>query len=170
MDDLAGELGMSKKTLYAHFSSKIALLQAVMSDKINSVEADLEKAVADSPEDFPARLQALLACMRAHTDEISAIYVRDVQREAPELFALVQKKRRELIQRFFGKLLQDGRKAGMIRKDIPAVMMIEMLMGAVDAVVNPAKMGELESTPKVAFYQIITIFLEGVLTKEGRTK
>jgi hypothetical protein len=48
--------------------------------------------------------------------------------------------------------------------------MIEMLMGAVDAVVNPAKMGELESTPKIVFNQIITIFLEGILTEEGRTK
>ena len=44
-------------------------------------------------------------------------------------------------------------------------MMIEMLMGAVDAVVNPAKMWRARRHPKVAFYQIITIFLEGVLTK-----
>src|SRR5690349_13753943 len=28
MDDLAAELGMSKKTLYVHFSSKMVLLQA----------------------------------------------------------------------------------------------------------------------------------------------
>jgi hypothetical protein len=108
--------------------------------------------------------------MRKHTEEIGESYVRDVRREAPELFAVVQKRRRELIQRIFGKLLEDGRKAGMIRKDVPTVMMIEMLLGAVDSVVNPAKMGELESTPKVAFNQIITIFLEGVLTGEGRKK
>ncbi len=30
MDDLARELGMSKKTLYAHFASKEALLRAVL--------------------------------------------------------------------------------------------------------------------------------------------
>lgn len=170
MDDLAGELGMSKKTLYAHFSSKMVLLQAVMGDKMSSVEADLEQAMAHHPGDFPARLQAMLSCMRSHTEEIGEPYVRDVRREAPELFALVQRRRHELIQRFFGKLLQDGRKAGMIRKDIPATMMIEMLLGAVDTVVNPTKMGELESTPKVAFHQIITIFLEGVLIKKGKKK
>ena len=170
MDDLAGELGMSKKTLYAHFPSKMALLQAVMHDKMSAVEADLEQAMSGNDGDFPERLQAMLACMRHHTDELGEPYIRDVRREAPELFALVQQRRRDLIQRFFGKLLHDGCKAGMIRKDIPAVMMIEMLLGAVDAVVNPAKMGELESTPKVAFHQIITIFLEGVLTKEGRKK
>jgi len=122
MDDLALEMGMSKKTLYAHFPSKTALLQAVMRDKISSVEADLERAMSETPDDFPARLQALLFCLRTHTNEIGERYVRDVRREAPELFALVQQRRRELIQRHFGKLLQDGRKAGMIRKDIPATM------------------------------------------------
>jgi AcrR family transcriptional regulator len=170
MDDLAVEMGVSKKTLYAHFESKTALLQAVMRDKMSSVEADLERATSGCRDDFPARLQALLSCLRTHTDEIGEAYVRDVRRDAPELFALVQQRRRELIQRHFGRLLQDGRKAGMIRKDIPAAMMIEMLLGAVDAVVNPAKMGELETTPKAAFQQIITIFLEGVLTREGKTK
>jgi len=170
MDDLAAELGMSKKTLYAHFPSKMALLQEVMRDKMSSVEADLERVLAEVGDGFPARLQALLACMRMHTEEISEPYVRDVRREAPELFASVQHRRRELIQRFFGKLIEDGCRAGMIREDIPTTMMIEMLLGAVDAVVIPAKMGELETTPKVAFSQIITIFLEGVLTKEGRRK
>ena len=170
MDDLAAELGMSKKTFYAHFPSKIALLQAVMMQKMGEVQADLERALVEGAKEFPARLQAMLSCMRTHTEEISAAYVRDVRREAPELFALVQERRRELIQRFFGKLIEDGRKGGMIRKDIPATMMIEMLLGAVDAVVNPTKMGELDSTPKVAFYQIITIFLEGVLTAKGKGK
>ena len=170
MDDLAAELGMSKKTLYAHFPSKMALLQEVMRDKINSVEADLERVLAETGDGFPARLQALLSCMRTHTEEISEPYVRDVRREAPELFAMIQHRRRELIQRFFGKLIEDGCKAGMIRQDIPTTMMIEMLLGAVDAVVIPAKMGELETTPKVAFSQIIMIFLEGVLSSEGRKK
>lgn len=170
MDDLAAELGMSKKTLYAHFDTKMALLQAVMCDKMNAVEADLERALTEGANDFSSHLQALLSCMRTHTEEIGESYVRDVRREAPELFAVVQKRRRELIQRIFGQLLEDGRKSGMIRTDIPTVMMIEMLLGAVDAVVNPAKMGELESAPKVAFNQIITIFLEGVLTSKGRKK
>jgi len=168
MDDLAEELGMSKKTLYAHFSSKIALLQTVVGDKMNSVESDLGRAMLDGGEDFPTRLRALVSCLRAHTEEIGEAYIRDVRREAPELFALVQKRRRELIQHFFGKLLQEGRKAGMIRRDIPATMLIEILLGAVDAVVNPAKMGELGTVPNVAFCQIITVFLEGVVIKEKR--
>lgn len=170
MDDLADELGMSKKTLYAHFSSKTALLEAVIGDKLNRVEADLDRVMSDDAEDFPARLHALLAGMRAHTEEIQPAFVRDVQREAPELFALVQGGRRKLIQRHFGKLLKDGRKAGTIRKDIPVELLIEIIVGAVDAIVNPARLGELGLTPRTGFTQIISVFLEGVLVREGGAK
>jgi AcrR family transcriptional regulator len=170
MDDLAAELGMSKKTLYAHFPSKMELLQAVILDKMSSVEAGLQRAMSESQGDFSARLEAMLFCVRSHTEEIGEPYLRDVRREAPELFALIQQRRREHIQRYFGRLLQEGRKAGMIRSDIPATMMIEMLLGTVDAIVNPAKLGELGTTPKAAFHHIITIFLEGVLIRKGRAK
>src|SRR5213080_2768793 len=89
MDDLAAELGMSKKTLYAEFSSKTALLRAVLLDKFASVEKDLDAVMARCPDDAMAGLQQLLACMQSHTEEIQPPFVRDIRREAPELFKLV---------------------------------------------------------------------------------
>ena len=35
MDDLARELGMSKKTVYAHFASKEDLLRAVLAHRVS---------------------------------------------------------------------------------------------------------------------------------------
>src|SRR5438128_11703458 len=61
MDDLAGELAISKKTLYAHFPSKIALLEAVLADKFAGVEATLEEITRAFPHDFQAALHQLLA-------------------------------------------------------------------------------------------------------------
>ena len=49
MDDLAEELGVSKKTLYSHFPSKIALLEAVLADKFASLEANLEEITRAFP-------------------------------------------------------------------------------------------------------------------------
>ena len=171
MDDLAEELAMSKKTLYANFPSKTALLEAVITDKLGRVEADLKSAMSGEAADFPARLQAMLLCMRRQTDEIQPAFVRDVQREVPELFALVQNGRRKLIQRYFGKLLKEGRKAGSIRDDIPVDLTIEILVGAVDAIINPARMTELGLTPRTGFAHIISVFLEGVLVRpRGRKR
>src|SRR5437588_7649843 len=64
MDDLATELGMSKKTLYAEFPSKTALLRAVLLDKFASVEKDLAAVIGRGSRDATAGLQELLAGMQ----------------------------------------------------------------------------------------------------------
>jgi AcrR family transcriptional regulator len=170
MDDLAEELGMSKKTLYACFPSKAALLEAVLLDKFRSVEADLNGITSDCSSGVLAALHQLLACMQRHTEEIQPPFVRDMRREGPERFKLVESRRRDVIQRHFGKLLGEGRKAGIIRKDIPVKLIMEILLGAVQAIMNPPKIAELGLTPKTGFSTIITVILEGVITATARSK
>src|SRR5436190_7332996 len=125
MDDLAAELGMSKKTLYAHFPSKAALLESMLLDKFRSVEADLTRIASECPSDFAACLPRLLACIQRHTDEIRSPFVRDVQREAPALFRVVEGRRREVIRRHFSKVVGQGRREGLIRKVVAVRLMID---------------------------------------------
>lgn len=161
---------MSKKTLYVHFPSKTALLEAMVDDKLVHIQSDLGAIMDADAISFPDRLQRLLAGLRGHMTEIQPAFVRDVQREEPNLFARIQHGRRKMIQQCFGKLLQEGRKAGAVRKDIPIDLLIEMLIGTVDAVVAPARVEELGITPRTAFAQIVAVFLEGVLVRKGGAK
>jgi AcrR family transcriptional regulator len=167
MDDLAGELGMSKKTLYAEFGSKTALLEAMLLDKFRSVEADLTPITSAGTADFAGALQRLLACMQQHIDEVKPPFLRDIQRECPELFQVVEGRRRELIERHLGKLLAEGRRAGMVRRDVPVHLIMEILMAAVQAIVNPSRLLELGLTPIRGVTAVITVVLNGVLTREG---
>jgi AcrR family transcriptional regulator len=168
MDDLAEELGVSKKTLYAHFPSKIALLEAVLADKFAGVEAKLNDIARAYPHDFSAALHELLANMQRELDEIKPPFVRDMRQKAPHVFKTVECRRADLIERFFGKLFIEGQRTGMVRQDLPAKVMIEVLLGAVQAIVNPAKVEELGLTPKTGFASVLKVVLEGVLTRKGR--
>ena len=168
MDDLAEELAISKKTLYAHFPSKITLLEAVLADKFAGVEAKLEEITRAYPHDFSAALHELLANTQRELDEIKPPFVRDMRQNAPQVFKIVERRRAELIQRFFGKLFMEGQRTGMVRKDLSAKLLIEILLGAVQTIVNPAKVEELGLTPKTAFASVIKVVLEGVITRKGR--
>jgi AcrR family transcriptional regulator len=168
MDDLAAELGMSKKTLYASFPGKIDLLRAVLTDKMRSVEADLDQAMAQSSGDVLSRLHDLLASVQRHTEEIQPPFIRDLRRESPELFDIVQNRRRAIIERTFGRLFDEGRRAGLFRGDVPSRMMIEILLGATETIMNPPKLAELGLAPKESYLMIITVVLEGLLTEKAR--
>jgi len=169
MDDLAGELGMSKKTLYAHFPGKNDLLKSVLMNKFDDADADLARITAGSSGDVRAALRQLLARAQRQMDEIQPHFIRDLRRAAPEMFQLVEARRRDIIRRHFGKLFAEGRKAGLIRNDIPAGFMIEILLGAVQAVINPPKMAELGLTPNTAFPAILKVVLNGVIVRKGKS-
>ena len=169
MDQLAEELGISKKTLYAHFPGKIELLEAVLADKFAGVEVKLNEIARAHPHDFSTALHELLANMQRELDEIKPPFVRDMRQKAPHVFKVIERRRAALIERFFGKLFIEGQRAGMVRKDVPAKLTIEILLAVVQAIMNPLKMEELGMTPKEGFAGILKIILEGALTRRGRT-
>ena len=168
MDDLAKELGISKKTLYAHFPGKFDLLQAVLADKFADVEATLNEVTRAHPHDFPAALRDLLAGTQRDLNEIKPPFVRDMRQKAPDVFKLVERRRAALIQRYFGKFFAEGQRAGMVRKDVPAKLIIEILLAVVQFIMNPPKMEELGMMPKEGYAGILKIILEGALTAKGR--
>src|SRR5215831_4902597 len=168
MDDLAEELGISKKTLYAHFPGKFDLLEAVLADKLADVEATLKGITRAHPQDFPATLRELLSGTQRELDEIKPPFVRDMRQKAPDVFKLVERRRAALIQRYIGKFFVDGQRLGMVRKDVPAKLIIEILLAMVQSIMNPRKMEELGMMPKEGFAGILKIVLEGALTAKGR--
>jgi AcrR family transcriptional regulator len=169
MDDLADELGMSKKTMYANFPGKSALLEAVLLDKFRELEAELAEVTSQCASDFLSGLHRLLTHVQRHTEEVQPPFLRDMQRE-PEMFKLIESRRQDVIRRQFGKLFEEGRKQGLIRRDVPVRMIIEILLGAVQTIMNPPCMAELGLTPKTGFTAIITVVLEGVLDPKGRRR
>jgi TetR/AcrR family transcriptional regulator, cholesterol catabolism regulator len=167
-DDLAAELALSKKTLYALFPSKEALLEEVVRQKFASVDAEVARISGDRSLGCVEKLQELLACLQREMEEIQPPFVRDMQRGAPEIFALIEKRRAGIIREHFGALFEQSRRAGIIRKDVPTTLLIAVVLGAVDAIVNPAKLAELKLQPREGLFFILRIILEGAMTEKGR--
>lgn len=170
MDDLTAELGMSKKTLYSRFDTKQQLLEAVIDEQFRRVSEECERILVAGDRDFPATLQEFLACIQRHTAEIQPPFLKDMRQEAPETFQRVERLRRALIERYFGELMSRGRAAGVIRKDISAPLIIEILLAAVQAIVNPARMEELDLTVKSGCALITKVVLEGAIVPQRKLR
>src|SRR5690349_17137391 len=87
---------------------------------MDDLAADLEGLAAETAVDALENLKRLLACMQHHTAEIQPPFVRDIRRAAPQLFAVVERRRRDLIRRYFGRFFAEGRRRGIVRSDIRA--------------------------------------------------
>lgn len=167
MDDLAADLRMSKKTLYACFPSKSSLVEAVLKSKFSEIEADLGRLASEESSGMEEAIHRFLQRVQRHTAEIHPSFVRDLGREAPDLFRIVEHRRRRLIRRHVASLFSRGRKAGLIRKDIPVTLLIEILLGAVEAIMTPSKVTELGLTLEKGYSTIIRVILEGALVRRS---
>ena len=170
VDDLAAELGMSKKTLYAHFDSKPQIVEAAILAKFGELDGELAHIAVEHAADFVTALRLMLACVLRHAEEVSPAFLRDVRRDKPELFQLIEGRRGAMIQRHFGKLFAAGRKARRIRTDISITLLVEILLAAVQGVMTPRKLTDLGVSPKAGFSAIISVLLDGVLTPAGRAQ
>ena len=168
MDELARELGMSKKTLYEHFPSKTELVRTVILDKFRDLDAEMKQIAAQSSSDFRAALQHLLAYL--HRGEIQPVFFRDISRETPEMFRLVENQRIELVQRYFREIFVQGSKAGIIRDDVQPELVTEILLAAVRAVMTPEKLDSLKLGVENGFSAIIQVILQGIVTAKGRSE
>ncbi len=163
MDDLAASLRMSKKTMYQHFPSKIALVEAVLHDKIASVQAALS-ATSDAAS-FEDKLAGSLETIMRVVEEVRPPMMRDLETETPHLFGVIQTARAEMIRSHFGSLLKEGQREGLMRRDIPVPILVRLLIGMANTLVTPSALGEFDITARRGFEIVLGIFLEGASHK-----
>lgn len=171
MEELARDLGMSKKTVYQHFATKTGLLDAVLELRMALVRGEVESVMADRTRSFAERLRAMLEVVSARLNEAKPPFLRDLGRHAPASFARVEAFRQEYLGRLFGQLLAEGRRLGVVRKDLDDRLVIDAVLVLVRELVNPDRMLALKIAPGAALETVLRLILQGVLVApERRTR
>lgn len=112
MDDLATELGMSKKTLYAHFASKTEVLEAMLQRRFDDIQQGMLRIIDDSTLDFQTKSIALVKYISMRVGDVKPVFMYDLQRHAPEAFKMIHNFRANIIPEVFGRLFEEGRRSG----------------------------------------------------------
>ena len=168
MDDLARELGMSKKTLYLHYPSKEALIVAIIDGFAAEVQAMASGLFADRRLSFIEKLHRFTEGMTKRFTSISPQLLRDLQRFTPHLYRHLEELRQRNIPLIFGQLLQQGQAAGMVRAEIDPVFAINFWRPAIQSLMHPDTLERLQLRPDQVFTQAINLFFGGLLTPVGR--
>ncbi len=171
MDELAYELGMSKKTLYKFYPNKIALLHAAVETTLDSLKNGFEEILADCNLEFTAKLQTVLTFMGMQVSKfLQKSFLRDLQRTAPEVWERIEFFRKEMIHTRFARLIDEGMRSGAFRNDVSQDLVVLVYFSAIQRIINPETLAQLPFTSHDAFQAIFTLLLEGLLTDESRDK
>lgn len=168
MDDLAAELGMSKKTLYVHFPGKEAIMRAVIEQLGREVRADADALLANRQLGFSEKLRGFAEGMVQRLALLNPRTLRDLQRFAPELHELTVEMRQRNIPYIFGRFIEEGQLSGKVRSDVSPVFAVEFFLQAMQGLIQSATLDRLGLAPRDVLPRAIDLFFGGLLTPAGR--
>lgn len=168
MDELAADLGMSKKTLYVHFASKEALMSAVLEDLGREVRASADELFTNRQLNFAEKLRGFAEGMAERTARMNPRLLRDLQRFAPPLYAQLSEIREKNVPYIFGRFIEEGQLAGLVRADVRTDFAVTFFLKAIQGLIQPATLEQLHLAPREVVPRAIELFFAGLLTPAGR--
>jgi AcrR family transcriptional regulator len=168
MDGLAAELGMSKKTLYIHFAGKDEIVGAVIDDLAAEIRADADAMLRNRELNLAEKLRGFVEGMVERMATLSPRTVRDLQRFAPKLYAKVEEVRGKTLPYVFGRFLEEGQVAGLVRTNLPPGFAIEFFLHAMQGMMQPATLDRMRLAPREVVATGVDMFFGGLLTNAGR--
>ncbi len=167
VDEIALDLGMSKKTIYKLFSSKEEMAQAAIQSQIARIEIQLE-AIVSSDLPFAEKLAKVLFTMGAQVGKVTREAQVDMQRFAPGLWKKIEIYRRERIFSKIEKMILQAREENIMRSDVNERILVLMFMSSVQGIANPEVLSQNSFSLVEALRTIFRTLFEGSLTDEAR--
>jgi len=166
-DEIASNLRISKKTLYALFPSKKELIRAtvldIMTPRLEQMQILLasSRSVADLLTDIIENIHLL-------GREISEPMMIDM-RAMPELWREIEERRMTVLSHI-GEVVERGQKRGEIRPDLNVNLFLAIFMQAISRIATPAVMLEHNLKPSELVAQLFDIFFHGIVSIKRRSK
>lgn len=168
MDALARELGLSKKTLYVHFTGKDGIVAAVIAGLAAEVRGEAESLLRDPRLSLAEKVARFVAGLQERLASLRPASLRDLRRFAPARYAEIEEVRRTLLPWVMGRFLEEGRRTGMVDARVPAEFASAYFLQAVQGLMQPEALERLHLAPATVMAQAVDLFFGGLLTPAGR--
>ncbi len=169
MDEIAANLGMSKKTLYKFFQGKEELVVQIM-ERTMGEGALRVRTIIESKDSFIEKVNSLMIFLGQLTCKFGKQFQQDIQRHIPDLWRRVEEFRGQMLLTNLARLLQQGLEEGSVRQGVNPTMFLLAYRASLDAVVTPAVLINQPFSAPEAIQGIMSIFFHGVLTNEASAK
>lgn len=169
MDDVARDLGMSKKTVYQSFSNKDELISEVARAHIELEKADFGK-IHEEASDSIDELHKITYCMRHAMDNMNPSLLYDLQKYHPNAWGLFLEFKFDFIQSMVRENIEKGIEEGYYRPNINADILAKLRMEEIQLVFDPKVFPSSQYNIIEVQLAVLDHFIHGLLTEKGHKK
>ncbi|MEO6131302.1 MAG: TetR/AcrR family transcriptional regulator [Saprospiraceae bacterium] len=166
MDDVARELGISKKTLYQYVESKDALVVKVLGHHISREKSQCHFVCRESSN----AIEEIFTIMDANSQELAQMktnIINDLQKYHRDAWLMIRNFQHDFVLNIIRDNIMRGRKEGWYREDFDVDIIAKLHLASVfnlfDEQLFPAS-----TTSKVTlFKEYMLHFLHGIVSAKG---
>jgi len=162
MDEIAGDLSMSKNTIYKEFTGKEEIARCLVLDLEREINRGLEE-IEQTRQDPLKVFSDSIFLLRKKLGPWFERFFKEISAELPDLWEQFLRYRNEKILSIRFQV-ERGVKKGIFRKVNPAIA-VEAYLGAVKAVVNPRFLEQEALSFERALEAVLDIWASGILKK-----
>lgn len=166
MDDVARELGISKKTLYQHVSDKNELVTKVVELEIEEKGRFFSNACStdlNAVEEIFEVHKTILKMLKDYNP--STEY--DLKKYYPELYARIAKIRRERIQTNILQNLKKGKAEGLYRAEMNEEFIAKIQLSRIETAFDSEVFTPEEIISAKLFLEFIVYHVRGIANEKG---
>lgn len=166
MDDIARELGISKKTIYQYFADKNTLVLCFARVQIQCQRGEIEQAMQGSKNAIEEIMQSV-NIMQKMFARISPNTIYDLMKYHPDAFAEFRVFKENHLTQIVEDNLQRGKREGLYREDINTKILSRLRVEEIEWSLDHEKLGiEMHQIPQ-AHTILLEHFLYGLCTLKG---
>jgi len=124
MDDIAGALGMSKKTIYQYFTDKDELIEAVIKDEITCNQAECLKDKANA-KDAIHEVFLAIEMMQEMFANMNPSIINDLEKFHPKAYAVFHEHKYNFLYKVLKENVSRGIQEEVYRPDIDIEILIK---------------------------------------------
>ena len=167
MDDIASNLGMSKKTLYQHFTEKEELVAAALEFDIENNQKDCVRSTNTSNNAI-AEVYDIIRVVAEQLRDMNPMVLFEMQKFHPKAFKRFQQHKDEFILKMIHQNLLRGIAEGLYREDINIEVLAKFRLESMMLIFNPEIFPFSKSYPLMDLMMIIgEHFLFGISSNKG---
>lgn len=166
MDDVASELGMSKKTIYKFFPSKDDLVMAIAKHFMNGMKKKIVPAL-NSDKNAIEKLSELINILAKASEKVSPKRMDEMRKYFPNLWNEIDKFRTQMMFGNITKVIDQGKKEGLFI-DYPTNLVMNVLVASVRNIVNPDFILNNNFSIIEAARYAFKIIIGGIVTDKGK--
>ncbi len=167
MDEVANQLGMSKKTIYQFYTDKDALVEDVINIELSSNEKECRNQKIQSENAIHEMFLAMDMVLEVFT-KMNPSLIFDMEKYHPKAFKKYSDYKNKFLYTVIKENLDAGIAEGLYREEVKTDIMTRFRLASIFLVLNPDLFPLSKHNLAEVITEITDNFLYGLVTSKGQ--